>query len=128
MQVDDDPVAVGKRLGDGARAATRREGAIELVELGCDGGEALAGGVGACLRRAPFAEGVVLGEASRLGRRELRLLLPTLRLRDRAAGGRGLELDALQPLERGHEDRRLAEEGCARRAVARGTHVEAAAE
>ena len=128
VEVAEDPLAVGERLGRRARPMTSfGELLVQRVELAGDVGEALAFGLPErALGLAPAKVGV-LGEPCDLGARELGLLSHPGRCGDCTTGCCCLEPDAVQPRERRDEDAGLREERRSRRAVASRPDVHAVA-
>ena len=106
VQVDHDPVAVGERLGGVvARCALpplRLDvQALELVRDRLEARRRDGGAPPVGIARAGLA---VLGEAQNARRRELGLLLDTVRLDERAVRRRSLVAQTGEPLGRGNDD------------------------
>ena len=123
VQVGEDPVTVRERLWRLGRPSPLAEALVQLLELGADVGERLARDAAPRFLRELLAERLVLGEAGEGCGGELGLLLDARGRRDRRSGGGRFERHPREPVERRHEDRRLAEDRRPALAVARGPHA-----
>ncbi len=125
VEVAEDPLAVGERIGRPPRAPPAGDAPVHLVQLAGDIREGPALDAPAGFVAQLLAEGLVLGEPRERGGGELGLLLHSGRRGDRRTGRGGFERDPREPVERGHEDRGLLQERRAGAPVARGPHVHA---
>ena len=112
---DEDPRPVGERIAVAApHPPPSAEAAVDVLELVRDRGEALRLRRFARLPPPPLAQLLVLGQALKRGRRELRLLEHARRSGQGGTGGRGLEAQARGARRSRDEDRGVGEHGGAR--------------
>ncbi len=125
VEVDDDPVPIRERVGVALRRApAAAQALVDVVELQRHVGEGLAFRGRARFARTLLAIRVVLGEASHLGGRQLRLLVRSGRSRDGGAGRSRLEREPRQAVRRRNEDRRVVENRRATRRISCAPHVD----
>src|SRR5213592_1179980 len=128
VQVANDPLTARERILLAACATSLRQLPVERVVLARELREGLPFGALAVLLSFALPQLVVFRQPRGRCAGELRLHSKTGRRGDRCACGGGFERDAVEPLERGDEDRRLVEQGGARRAVTCGADADAPGE